>query len=194
MITMDDLFWFIFAVQSFILVLIVISKMSAMSNIFEEPCEFPPQTTSHETDVLALMAILEAKKFIVTGSLALAKYGLLKSSDVKDLDILLSNPTGECLERLKKLDMDHRATKDLSEYPEPDGTQFNFIFNTKKVDVFIINDEDSLRIDGIEWALIPNIVSAKLKFNRPKDWIQLRRVSRVLFKQEAFDKFLNTRA
>lgn len=55
--------------------------------------------------ILKLRTILPAEQFIVTGSFALAEYGLMDFSVVRDLDIILIKPgiyTMECINRFMK--------------------------------------------------------------------------------------------
>jgi hypothetical protein len=51
----------------------------------------------HDT-ITNLKTMLPASNFVVTGSYTLAKYGLRKMEDVKDLDIILVNPTPAAIE------------------------------------------------------------------------------------------------
>ena len=74
--------------------------------------------------ILKLRTILPAEQFIVTGSFALAEYGLMDFSVVRDLDIILIKPgiyTIECINRFMK-DFPAPTTKNVKmlEIPKPE--------------------------------------------------------------------------
>jgi hypothetical protein len=56
-----------------------------------------------------LQRMLICEHMIVTGSYALFQYGLVKESDIKDLDIILVKPTEGTLELVKNLMINHPA-------------------------------------------------------------------------------------
>jgi hypothetical protein len=68
-----------------------------------------------------------------------------------------------------------------------------FIYNNHKVDIYVEEHftEPTLNVDGLEYSTIQRIISAKKTINRMKDWLQLRDMARMFFKQEEFDSILN---
>ena len=140
-------------------------------------------------DVLKeLKTILPADQFIITGSYALAKYGLTPESRVKDLDIILVNPTEVAKAVVAALQKDFPASTHASGENDLMGI---FMLGTYKVDVFNGSTEPSLEIEGMLYATIPHIIGAKKRQNRLKDWMQLRTISRFFCKAEDFTNFIN---
>lgn len=136
-------------------------------------------------------ALLQCEQFIVTGSYALQKMGLISEGAVGDLDIILVNPTEEAINILARLAEE-----------SPVETQFNYPkkgiilkFNGAKIDFFfetqaIVTD---LTVDGVLISPVNRIIDAKKSYNRDKDWYQLRKMSRIFFKQEEFETYLNSK-
>lgn len=134
--------------------------------------------------------LLLCEQFLLTGSQALFCYGLVEEEKVGDLDILLINPTGEALNILSRLQESSPARTKPS-----DGGEVSYIFQhgDVKVDIFISKEkiQNVLQFEGIDLNPIKNIVNAKKKANRAKDWFQLRKLSRIFFKPEQFTDYLN---
>lgn len=134
-----------------------------------------------------LRTLLPCEKFVITGSTALCKYGLMNS--IGDIDIILVNPTEEAINVVNKLQIDFPASK----IPSPDAKTLLgiFMWDIYKIDVFQSKNEPSIHIDDFDYSLIPNIVKAKQSYNRLKDWVQLRSISRIFSKEENFINFIN---
>lgn len=143
--------------------------------------------------ILKLKTMFPATDFIVTGSYVLAEYGLMDSNNVQDLDIILVNPTPETTEALKRWMTDFPAYS-TTKLPKEVNCQAIFMFDSVKVDVFTYTNfiEPVLIVDGIKYTTIPHILKAKKSYNRMKDWLQCRDISRMFFKQEEFIETLNT--
>jgi len=135
-----------------------------------------------------LKTMFMADKFIVTGSVALATYKLMSMDKVNDVDIILVNPAKESIDLAARMANDFPAKGQIS---NNNGFIASFMKDDKKVELFTGKDEESITIDGINYSVIPNIVKTKKKYNRVKDWMQLRKMSRILFKEEEFTAFLN---
>lgn len=134
-----------------------------------------------------LQTLFTCEQFIVTGSTALLYMGLVDKSS--DLDIILVNPTEETKNILERLQ---------SEFPaktKPGKGEVNYIFmhEKTKVDVFFSKSkvDTELQVGGFQITRVDTIVSAKKRFSRIKDWIQLRNLSQVFFRQEDFDNLLD---
>jgi hypothetical protein len=147
--------------------------------------------TLYKPALANLKTLLPAKNFIVTGSYVLAIYGLVDVDDVHDLDIILVNPEQTALDNITNYVRDFPAKNQ----PPKDSSfcQGIFYFGAIKVDVFVENDfaEPVLNIDGVNHTLVPHIIKAKKSYNRIKDWLQCRAMSRIFFKQEEFAQQLN---
>lgn len=135
-----------------------------------------------------LKTMFPADKFIITGSLALAKYDLINAEKVGDIDIILVNPTEEALSLAKRMQEDFPASTHASEDSELLAI---FMKSGYKVDIYKGVNEPSLEIGGLLYATIPHIIAAKQRINRMKDWVQLRKISRLFFKGESFINYLN---
>lgn len=134
-----------------------------------------------------LKTLLPCEQFVVTGSYALSKFGL--STKVGDLDIILVNPTEEALNILKRMTTEFPAKTKFGS--EEKG--YIFMMNETKVDVFIQKECEAteIMVDGVLFATVSHIVKAKKSINRMKDWVQLRKLSRLIFKPEEFNEFLD---
>lgn len=108
-----------------------------------------------------------------------------------DLDIILINPIP--------------ATKDVlirlaEQYPAPTKFEYLdkgiiFMHEGVKVDVFFLDKKIETFIQtnyGVDLTPINKIVSAKKAYNRAKDWLQLRNLSRKILSHEEFNSFLNS--
>lgn len=136
--------------------------------------------------------ILQAEQFVITGSLAMSFMGLVESKKVGDIDIILVNPTAETVELLKRLSESQPARTKVSEYKGE--SMFIFQHDEVKIDVFIekIKIETELIVDGFSISPINKIIEAKKGHNRPKDWIQLMKLSKVFFNKNDFNKYVES--
>jgi hypothetical protein len=125
---------------------------------------------------------------VVTGSTALYYMGLV--DEASDLDIILVNPTDETKNILERLQKDNPAKTSPKE-----NCEVNFIFNYDgiKVDIFFLQKkvDTMLQVNGFAISKISTIIEAKKRFSRMKDWVQLRTLSRMFFKNEEFEKYLD---
>jgi hypothetical protein len=140
--------------------------------------------------IAKLKTLLPAAEFIVTGSYVLAEYGLVPKENVADLDIILLKPEPTAVNNLVNLMRDFPArTK------PPKGVQDMYIFmeGITKVDVFVTDKfkEPTLLVEGVRYATIPHIISAKKSYGKMKHWLQLRDMARLFFKEEDFQTMLN---
>lgn len=139
-----------------------------------------------------LKLVFDCQHFIITGSVALAKYGLLSWDKVNDIDILLVSPTEVAKEMaLKFMEQQPAKAKPKEKTKDSLGLFSIFIWQGVKVDIFISKGEDFLEIDGNKYATIPHIVQAKTVCNRLKDWISLRNIARQFFIESNFQSYLN---
>ena len=136
-----------------------------------------------------LKVLLPCEQFVVTGSYALQQMGLVTESS--DLDIILVNPTDESKNILERFQAEYPA---LTKF-EYESRGYIFMKGELKIDIFIetIKEETELTIDGILIAKINHIIGAKKSYGRIKDWFQLRKISRLFFKEEEFQIFLNSK-
>lgn len=151
-----------------------------------------------------LSAMLICEHFIVTGSYALAQYGFVPTENVSDLDIILIKPTQGTYELVMNLMLKHPAKTKPKNIPIPIvakefeefksntlGLTSIFMWEDKKVDIFIMDAEPHSIIDGIKYALPMNIIKAKKKCNRMKDWVSLRQMAKLLFDNKLFMQYLD---
>ena len=134
--------------------------------------------------------LLPCEQFYVTGSTALAYHGLVELNSATDLDIILVNPTEAAKELLSRLQTANPA------HTKPGGkAEVNYIFKHEdvKVDIFVQAEkvDGLLSCDGIQFSSVKHIVAAKKRINRMKDFIQLRNLSRLFFKNEETETYLN---
>jgi hypothetical protein len=135
-----------------------------------------------------LKAIFNAEQFIITGSTVLELLALTEKSN--DIDILLYKPNSATDEFLKKMmEFAPAKTKPI------DGSNLKaiFMFNDFKVDVFYINEKKkTININNdYEITTVDEIVKVKKKYNRMKDWLQLRKISNFIFNETEFNNFLD---
>lgn len=138
-----------------------------------------------------LRALFACEALIITGSQALKKYGL--ATKAEDLDIILIKPTPDTVKILKNLQTEFpAATKAQFENETYEDHSLLAIFKWKglKVDVFGSDGEPYLTIDGFNYATIDNIVNAKLRAGRLKDWLQLRKIASRIWTREGMSKWL----
>lgn len=158
--------------------------------------------------ILKLKTLLPAENFIVTGSYVLSLFGLYGASN--DLDIILVNPTDATKDALNRLMKDFPAKttikipKDKTDEDEVEVKKPTkkvmadcyaiFMYDQVKVDVFIETKSTRpfITIDDINYSTIKDIVDAKKGYNRMKDWLQLRDIARIFFKQDEFNAMLNS--
>jgi hypothetical protein len=135
-------------------------------------------------------AILSCDQFVVTGSFAMFLHGLIDEKNVSDLDIILVNPTPETKILLNKL----QEAQPAKTQPGSGEVSAIFMHDNVKIDVFILDKPvtNTLIFEGIEVSPVGRIILAKQKYGRMKDWIHLRNMSRLFFKQEDFEKTLNS--
>jgi hypothetical protein len=136
--------------------------------------------------------VLPAEDFILTGTFALSKIGF--DVKVKDLDIILVNPTQSTLEVLESLEKSN-PPKNLLNYPTTLENKriFRFIYEGIEVDVFIYKNSVSTNIQtncGIKVAGLKHIVKAKKDMGRPKDIVQLLNLSRNIITEEEFNSYV----
>jgi len=152
-----------------------------------------------------LSAMLICEHFIITGSYALSQYGLLVGATVSDLDIILIKPTQGTYELVMDLMRTHPAKTRPKNAPlplSPDeqkavkanslGLTSIFMWEDKKVDIFILDAEPYSVIDGMKYALPMNIIQVKKRCNRMKDWLSLRQMAKQLFEEKQFTLFLDS--
>ena len=153
----------------------------------------PVKTVSDNDAIIKhFMCILDCDKIIITGSYALNKMGLCKS--VKDIDIMLINPSAATIEILKKL-AHADESKHLLPVDYPDSIDlFRIMFNGKKVDFFtspMVPSREYLTLDnGITISTVPDIVRAKKACNRLKDILQLRNIAESIYKESDLNTYL----
>lgn len=139
-----------------------------------------------------LKLVLPAEDFILTGTFALSQIGF--NVKVKDLDIILVNPTHSTLEVLESLEKAN-PPKNLLDYPttlENKGI-FRFLHEGIEVDVFINRNSVSTNTQtncGLKIANVKHIVDAKKMLGRPKDYIQLLSLSRGIMNDEEFNLYV----
>lgn len=134
--------------------------------------------------------LLPCEQFVVTGSYVLALNGIYDMSRVKDLDIILVNPTPESLGIISRL-MDGSPAKTKPK----DGSELKAILmhDGIKVDFFVKDKKQAtLQLPDFEIAKVDSIVSAKKSYKRIKDELQLRKMSKLFFDHSDFIKFLDT--
>lgn len=150
--------------------------------------------------------LLKCEQLLISGSTALHYYGLT-DKEGGDLDLVLVNPTEEALSVLKSIQEGFPAR--TKPYPDGsvsfifmhDGVKVDIFIRDKKlpnpfdkVDIFISNEKlpNPFEINGVKLDSIKNIIKAKRNMNRLKDWAQLRNIGRLFFKEEEYQKFLNS--
>lgn len=151
-----------------------------------------PKTTNMKETLEQLRSMFACEKFIVTGSQALKVYGLVKKAN--DIDIILVNPTQETKEMIVRFQDKMPAQTKAQTADEQYGDHSLlaiFKWNGVKVDVFGSTGEETLNIDGFEYAMILHIVKAKREANRLKDWLQLRKLASQFWTREGMAKWLD---
>lgn len=141
-----------------------------------------------EQKIKFLKSIMDCEQFILTGSQCFKLLGLTEVAH--DIDIILVNPTTETKKMLENIQLLHKAK---TKFPYKEKGVI-FMYEGVKVDVFFQTSKIDTKIKAwgeIDLNPIKNIISAKKSYHRVKDWVQLRKMSKVFFSQEEFEIFLN---
>lgn len=138
--------------------------------------------------------VLPAEDFLLTGTFALQKMGFNIRS--KDLDIILVNPKQSTLELLESLEKAN-PPKNLLDYPTPLENKgiFRFIHDGVEVDVFIhrkLTVTETQTQCGLKLAPLNHIVKAKKDLGRPKDMVQLLKLSNDIITDNEFNSYVKT--
>jgi len=143
--------------------------------------------------------LLECDQFVLTGSAALKHLGLIETCS--DLDVILVNPTNATLAMLQRL----QEANPAKTAPKPSqitpceakaangALGFIFMHEAVKIDIFISSKTivSEVFVSGILLNPISQIIAAKKKFNRLKDLVQLRYLSRLFFCEDDLRKKLD---
>lgn len=142
-----------------------------------------------EEIVTNLKAIINCEQFLLTGSMALEYLGF--KIEVKDIDIKVFGIDNSSIEILNRLAESNPPTIPAK---YPDSNVIRFKFDGVDVDIFIEKTKIETNIVtkyGVGVTPLKYIVEAKKKIGRPKDYIQLRNLSKQLMSQEEFNIYLN---
>lgn len=136
-------------------------------------------------------AILPCQDFIVTGSYVNQMLLGIKDVNPGDLDIILVKPEASALETLKRLQ--EKISPELASNPNYPTTLFRIKEGGLKIDFFIEpTDRAFITLkDNLKVSTLLDTVAAKKSYGRLKDWLQLRKMSRLFFTEDEFQKFLN---
>lgn len=133
--------------------------------------------------------IFSCDQFILTGSIALKFHGLDIDS-ASDIDIILVNPTEECKKIIEKLEKksNRRNTYKLNDayFFEHEGVKIDIFIKTTKM--------NCCSYEGVFINPIKNIVEAKKKLARTKDFAQLRKIASSIFTEKELIAYLDSRA
>lgn len=139
-----------------------------------------------------LQTILGSDNFILTGSTALAFHGLANMGECNDLDLIIVNPSATALDVLTKLQLANPSKKHSDTSP----VNYSFLYEGVKVDIWVVQSFDdanpTFTKDGVQLANIASIVKSKLSYGRPKDWIQLMKLSKKIYNADLFESKLET--
>jgi hypothetical protein len=138
-----------------------------------------------------IRTILKAERFILTGGTVLALNGL--KEDNNDIDIILVKPDESAIETTKRLMEESPA--ETKPYQGNSELIAIFKYGGYKFDIFQKEEHSEQTFfsnQGVEIDNVGHIIKAKKRINRMKDWVQLRNISRVFFKQEEFEGYLNS--
>lgn len=135
-----------------------------------------------------LSKLISCEKIIYTGSFPLSLMGLTEK--VKDLDVIVVNPSDDTLLVLDRLHVPYIKT----DYPK-DPRQFRIVVEGVSVDIWVdTKTEECLEVnyDGtvISIAKINNIIKAKKRYKRLKDIMQLKTMAEKFYKPEELATFL----
>lgn len=136
-------------------------------------------------------AILPCQDFIVTGSYVNQMLLGIKDVNPGDLDIILVKPEASALETLKRLQ--EKISPELASNPNYPTTLFRIKEGGLKIDFFIEpTDRAFITLkDNLKVSTLLDTVAVKKSYGRLKDWLQLRKMSRLFFTEDEFQKFLN---
>lgn len=136
-------------------------------------------------------AILPCQDFILTGSYVNQMLLGIKDVNPGDLDIILVKPEASALETLKRLQ--EKISPELASNPNYPTTLFRIKEGGLKIDFFIEpTDRAFITLkDNLKVSTLLDTVAVKKSYGRLKDWLQLRKMSRLFFTEDEFQKFLN---
>ena len=132
--------------------------------------------------------IFSCDQFILTGSTALKFHGLVDSSS--DIDIILINPSKECITILEKLQ------EKSNKKPTYNGSVgYMFEHDGVKIDIFFQHEKiDCCSYEGVFIKPINKIVEAKKKIARTKDFAQLRKIASSILTEKELMSYLDSKA
>lgn len=112
-------------------------------------------------------------QFIITGSIALSLHGLIPAKeDYNDIDIIIADPLQSTTEKLELLSRVNESHKNPSAYNTPNMYRFNY--RGVDVDVWIESKRNDLMMYCGFWVSgVKEIINAKKRFGRPKDYKQI---------------------
>lgn len=132
--------------------------------------------------------IFACEQFILTGSTALKFHGLVDSAS--DIDIILINPSDECIKMLEKLEEKSNRQKTYKE-----NIIYMFDHEGVKIDVFIKHEKvECCSYEGVFINPIKKIVEAKKKIGRTKDFAQLRKIASSILTEKELLSYLDSKA
>lgn len=150
-----------------------------------------------EDALLHFKRVLNCENFVVTGSFALYKFGLV--DEAEDLDIILINATVDAEDILFNLasapESQHLLPKEHhEEYPDSlkltrimyQGIKMDFFFG----DCFA-DRQYFTAANGLVYSTANSIFAAKRRADRFKDWLQLRQIAARIFREEELMAFIN---
>jgi len=134
-----------------------------------------------------LKPLLGDDKIVITGSTALELHGF--ETTANDIDLVIANISEISKGVLDRLQKENPSKK----FKEGGSVNYSFIYEGIKIDVWLVSSDNSnLQVDGFYVASVKDIVAAKLSYNRPKDWVQLMKLSKQFFDQSKFDGALSS--
>lgn len=142
-----------------------------------------------ETVIQHYKNILPAEQFILTGSYSFYVMGLvIVKTAIKDIDIILVNPKPEAIANLELLQNSGKS-KELARASYPGGNNLYRIIHdiddskAVKIDFFIDTQKQStFKLEsGLEVSKVNSTVSAKKRFNRLKDVLQLKAIAESIY-------------
>lgn len=120
-----------------------------------------------------LKADFPCGQFIITGSIALSLHGLIPvKEDYDDIDIIMVDVPTTTIEKLDLLSRVHKSQKNPSIYNTPN--MYRFTYKGVDVDVWIEPKRNNLLMYNGFWVSgVKEIIDAKKRFGRAKDYIQI---------------------
>lgn len=136
-----------------------------------------------------LSKLISCDKIIYTGSFALNLMGI--TDKVKDLDVIVVNPSTDTIAVLERLHTPYIKT----DYPK-DPRQFRIIVEDVSVDIWVKAETEAcleVNYDGItiNIAMVSNIIKAKKRYRRLKDILQLKSMAEKFYKPKELETFLS---